>query len=66
MGEKLCMLSYTDKVITLTEQGKSELDCYGYRGEVDIIPNGADLSRFTPTESEKKIRHHFLRANREP
>tara|TARA_B100001063_G_scaffold165539_1_gene154530 strand:+ start:29516 stop:30631 length:1116 start_codon:yes stop_codon:yes gene_type:complete len=48
------VLSYTDKVITLTEQGKSELDCYGYRGEVDIIPNGADLSRFTPTESEKK------------
>ena len=48
------VLSYTDKVITLTEQGKSELDCYGYFGEVDIIPNGADLSCFTPTESDKK------------
>jgi len=47
------ILSYTDKVITLTEQGKQELSRYNYKGLVDIIPNGADLSRFSPTDENK-------------
>jgi len=48
------ILSYTNKVVTLTEQGKSELQRYNFDGEVDIIPNGADLSRFTPSKADKK------------
>jgi glycosyltransferase involved in cell wall biosynthesis len=35
-------------VITLTEQGRQEVAKYNYAGPVHIIPNGVDLSRFTP------------------
>jgi glycosyltransferase involved in cell wall biosynthesis len=38
----------TDRVITLTEQGRQEVLSYGFDGPIDVIPNGADVNLFTP------------------
>lgn len=42
------VFAVTDKVITLTEQGRQEVQAYGYRGPVTVIPNGADVRKFQP------------------
>lgn len=36
-----------DKVIALTEQGRQEVLRYGFGGPVEVIPNGADVRKFT-------------------
>jgi glycosyltransferase involved in cell wall biosynthesis len=41
-------------VIVLTEQGRSEVECYGYKGPMVELPNGVDLRRFEPDSSVKK------------
>lgn len=41
-------------IITLTEQGRQELSRYGSDAQVDIIPNGVDISLFEPAEEVKK------------
>ncbi len=38
----------TNKVITLTEQGRQEVMAYGFNGPISVIPNGVDLKLFTP------------------
>jgi glycosyltransferase involved in cell wall biosynthesis len=43
-----------DKVITLTEQGKQEVLEYGFRGEVIVVPNGADTKMFKPDDTVHK------------
>lgn len=42
------VFAITDKVITLTEQGRQEVLAYGFKGPVTVIPNGADTKLFTP------------------
>ncbi|MDD5524729.1 MAG: glycosyltransferase, partial [Smithella sp.] len=44
----------TDKVITLTEQGRQEVLAYGFKGSVAVIPNGADVKLFTPDKTVHK------------
>ncbi|SFN95339.1 Glycosyltransferase involved in cell wall bisynthesis [Nitrosospira briensis] len=44
----------TSEVITLTEQGRQEVLAYGFRGPVTVIPNGADVSLFTPDDAIEK------------
>ena len=44
----------TDKVITLTEQGRQEVLAYGFKGSVAVIPNGADVKLFTPNKTVHK------------
>jgi glycosyltransferase involved in cell wall biosynthesis len=41
-------------VITLSEQGKQEVLRYGYRGPIEIIPNGVDIAQFTPDAGQEK------------
>lgn len=41
-------------IITLTEQGRQELLRYGTDAEIDIIPNGVDVSQFEPGEKVAK------------
>lgn len=38
----------TSRVVTLTEQGRQEVLAYGFKGTVKVIPNGADVTLFTP------------------
>ncbi|WP_036303674.1 glycosyltransferase family 4 protein [Methylotenera sp. L2L1] len=42
------------KVITLTEQSRQEVLSYGFKGPITVIPNGADVKRFTPDANVKK------------
>ena len=42
------------EVITLTEQGRQEVVRYGYDRKIHVVPNGVDLSRFTPDTSVEK------------
>jgi glycosyltransferase involved in cell wall biosynthesis len=42
------------KVITLTEQGRQEVLSYGFKGDVTVIPNGADTQKFAPTAGVSK------------
>jgi glycosyltransferase involved in cell wall biosynthesis len=44
------MLAQARTVITLTEQGRQELERYGRRDGVVVIPNGVDLERFRPAD----------------
>jgi glycosyltransferase involved in cell wall biosynthesis len=44
----------TREVITLTEQGRQEVLTYGFQGPVTVIPNGADVSYFTPSDTVVK------------
>jgi glycosyltransferase involved in cell wall biosynthesis len=44
----------TNKVITLTEQGRQEVLAYGFQGPVSVIPNGADVRLFTPDSAIEK------------
>jgi glycosyltransferase involved in cell wall biosynthesis len=48
------ILSGAAKVITLTEQGRQEIRSYAYHGPVAVIPNGADVVKFTPDRSVGK------------
>jgi len=41
-------------ILSLTEQGRQEVARYGYRGPIDILPNGVDLSRFEPSAASEK------------
>jgi glycosyltransferase involved in cell wall biosynthesis len=43
-----------DQVIALTEQGRQEVLRYGYHGDIAVIPNGADVRRFTPDPTRGK------------
>lgn len=38
----------TQKVITLTEQGRQEVLAYGFNDDITVIPNGADTRLFMP------------------
>ena len=44
----------THTVITLTEQGRQEVLAYGFKGPVKVIPNGVDVSLFSPNDAVKK------------
>ena len=48
------IFALTNKVITLSEQGKQEVLAYGFKGPISIIPNGADTKLFTPDLSTEK------------
>jgi glycosyltransferase involved in cell wall biosynthesis len=48
------LASRAQTVITLTEQGRRELACYGRRERVAILPNGVDTAAFTPDERVRK------------
>ena len=48
------IFNLTDKVITLTEQGRQEVLAYGFEGPVAVVPNGADIKLFAPDESVHK------------
>ncbi|MGV7210619.1 glycosyltransferase family 4 protein [Oxalobacteraceae bacterium A2-2] len=43
-----------NKVVALTEQGRQEVLRYGYPGPVTVIPNGADVRKFTPNPDRAK------------
>ena len=43
-----------DGIVTLTEQGLKEVRSYGFRGPIEIAPNGVDLEVFTPGPGEQK------------
>jgi len=42
------------RVVALTEQGRQEVLSYGYAGAVTVIPNGADVRKFTPDPARAK------------
>lgn len=42
------------KIITLTEQGKAEIQQYGYQQPIAVIPNGVDTQLFQPDAKAKK------------
>lgn len=44
----------TKKMITLTEQGQQEVLAYGYKNPIVVIPNGVDLTKFTPNSQIEK------------
>lgn len=48
------ILAKCKKVIALTRQGEKELRAYDYKGEIAIIPNGVDLTKFTLDETAEK------------
>lgn len=48
------IFNLTSKVITLTEQGRQEVLAYGFKGPVTVIPNGADVTLFTPNPVVEK------------
>lgn len=48
------IFAHSAKVITLTEQGRQEVQAYGYRGPITVIPNGADTRKFQPDDSVAK------------
>jgi len=48
------IFNITSKVIALTEQGRQEVMAYGFKGAVDVIPNGADIKLFNPEPSIDK------------
>jgi len=48
MGLERFILARSDRVITLTAQGRQELARYGRRDDVVVWPNGVDVERFHP------------------
>ncbi len=48
------IFNVTSKVIALTEQGRQEVAAYGFKGEVTVIPNGADVTLFAPNDAAEK------------
>jgi glycosyltransferase involved in cell wall biosynthesis len=44
------IIARADTVVTLTEQGRHELEGYGRTERVEVIPNGVDLAQFTPAQ----------------
>jgi glycosyltransferase involved in cell wall biosynthesis len=48
------IFNLTDKVITLTEQGRQEVIAYGFKGPVAVVPNGADTKLFKPDQTIHK------------
>ncbi|MES3085062.1 glycosyltransferase family 4 protein [Sphingomonas faeni] len=45
-----------DLIIALTEQGRQEIERYGYRGPIKVEPNGVDIAQFQPSQiSDKTI-----------
>lgn len=44
----------SNKMIALTEQGKQEIEQYGYRKPIHVIPNGVDVDLFIPDAAEDK------------
>lgn len=43
-----------ERIIALTEQGRQEVVAYGYGKPIEVIPNGADASMFSPDGSTAK------------
>lgn len=48
------VFSKANKVIALTEQGRQEVLSYGFKGKIDVIPNGTDVGSFTPDNNAIK------------
>ncbi len=48
------IFNLASQVITLTEQGRQEVFAYGFNGPVTVIPNGADVKLFTPSDGVEK------------
>jgi glycosyltransferase involved in cell wall biosynthesis len=48
------ILANATRVIALTEQGRQEIARYGFKGPIDVIPNGVDLRAFTPSPCATK------------
>ena len=44
----------SDKAITLTEFGRSQVNSYSYKKAISIIPNGVDLNQFKPSDNSNK------------
>ncbi|MBC7785915.1 MAG: glycosyltransferase family 4 protein [Methylophilaceae bacterium] len=51
---ELVIFQRTKKMITLTEQGQQEVLAYGYKNPIVVIPNGVDLTKFTPNSHVEK------------
>jgi len=43
-----------DCIVTLTEQGRKEIERYGYRGQIEVIPNGVHAEKFEPDRRAEK------------
>lgn len=48
------ILDRTDRIVALTEQGRQEVLRYGFKGPIDIVPNGADTVKFSPDPDRPK------------
>lgn len=48
------ILDRTSRIVALTEQGRQEVLRYGFKGPIDIVPNGADTVKFSPDPDAPK------------
>lgn len=48
------ILARSSRVITLTEQGRQEIQSYGFTGPIDVVPNGTDIEKFVADQTATK------------
>ena len=48
------ILARASRVITLTEQGRQEIQSYGFTGPIDVVPNGTDIEKFVFDQTATK------------